>query len=84
MPIDRRHDDFNDTFMEQRIQKLNNPEQSGMEVSLPFGTEPLRTTAPVTLPGERVSFTSSDFRVKSPDVQSRARPKTKGVIIFNA
>ena len=32
----RRHDNFLERFMEQRIQKLNNPEQAGMEKSLPF------------------------------------------------
>ena len=35
-------------FVGQRIQKLNNPEQAGMEDTLPFPIEPLRT-APVTL-----------------------------------
>ena len=47
--MDRRPDDFYERFMEQRIQKINNPGQSGMEDSLPFPTEPIRT-APVTLP----------------------------------
>ena len=59
VPMDRRHDDFYEKLMGQRIQKINNPEQSGMEDSLPFPIEPLRT-APVTLPQKRVSNTSSD------------------------
>ena len=36
LPMDRRHDDFYEKLMEKRIQKINNPEQSGMEDSLPF------------------------------------------------
>ena len=51
VPIDRRHDDFHERFMEQRIQKLNSSEQPGMEDSLPFPIEPLRK-APTTLPEE--------------------------------
>ena len=39
--MDRRRDDFYERFMEQRIKKLNNPEPSGMEDSLPFLFEPL-------------------------------------------
>ena len=57
VPMDRRHDDFYERFMEQRIQKVKNPEQSGMEDSRPFSIEPLRL-APVTLPQKRVSNTS--------------------------
>ena len=60
VPMDRRHDDFYERFMEQRIQKLKNSEQPGMEDYLPFPIEPLRT-APVTLPGKRVSIISSDW-----------------------
>ena len=40
VPMDRRYDDFYERFMEQRVQKLNNPEKSGMEESLPFPSEP--------------------------------------------
>ena len=36
VPMDRRHDHFYESFKERRIQKLNKPEQSGMEESLPF------------------------------------------------
>ena len=56
--MDRHHDDFYERLMEQQIQKLNNPEQSGMENSLPFPIEPPRT-APVTLPQKGVSKTSN-------------------------
>ena len=75
VPMDRRHDDFYERFIEQRFQKLNNSEQPSMEDSLPFPIEPLRT-APVTLPQKRVSNTSSDSGVNSPHVLSPAMPTT--------
>ena len=59
VPMDQRHNDFYERFMEQRIQEINKAEQSGMEDSLPFPTEHLGT-APVSLPQKRVSNTSSD------------------------
>ena len=59
--------------MEQRLHKINNPEQFGMVDSLPSPFEPLRT-APVTLPQKRVSNTSSDSGVNSPQVLSPAMP----------
>ena len=71
VPMDRSHDDFNERFLEQRIQKLNNAEESDMEDSFPFPIEPLRT-APVTLPPKRVSKTSSDSGVNSLRVLSPA------------
>ena len=46
-----------------------------MEDSLPFLIEPLRT-APVTLPQKRVSNTSSDSGVNTPQVLSPATPVT--------
>ena len=49
VPMDRRPDDFYERFMEQQFQKINNPEQSSMEDSLPFPVEPLRTV-PAILP----------------------------------
>ena len=61
--------------MEQGIQKFNHPSQSGMEESLPFPFEPLRT-APVSLPQKRVSNTSSDSGVNSTYVLSAAMPIT--------
>ena len=75
VPMDRRHDNFCERFMEQRIQKLNNTEPPGMEDSLPFPIEPLRI-APVTFPQKRVSNTSSDSGVHSPHVLSPAMPIT--------
>ena len=71
VPLDRRHDDFYERFMEQRFQKINNREQSSMEDSFPFPIAPLRA-APVTLPPKRVSNISSDSRVNSPhDLSSK-------------
>ena len=75
VPMDRRHDDFYESFMEQRIQKLNNSEQTSLEDSLRFPIEPPRTP-PVTLPRKRVSNTSSDSGVNSPHVLSPAIPVT--------
>ena len=75
VPMDRRHDDFYEKVMEQRFQKINNPEQAGMEDSLPIPIEPLRT-APVTHPQKRVSNTSIDSGVNSPHVLSPAMPVT--------
>ena len=75
VPMDKRHDKFYERFMEQRIQKINNPEQSGKEDSLTFPFELLRT-APVTLPQKRFSNTSSDSGVISPHVLSPAMPIT--------
>ena len=57
--------------MEQRVQKMNNLEQSDMEGSLPFPIDPLRP-APASLPQKRVSNTSSDSGVNSPHVLSPA------------
>ena len=59
VPMDRRHDDFYERFVEQRIQEINKAEQSGMEDFLPFPTEHL-STPPVSLPQKRISNTSSD------------------------
>ena len=75
VPMDRLHDDFYERFMEQRIQKINTPEQSGMEDPLPFPIEPLRAI-PVTLPQKRVSNTSSDSGINSTHVLSPAMPVT--------
>ena len=75
VPMDRRHDDFYERFMEQRFQKINSPGPSSMEDSLPFPIEPLRKV-PVTLPQKRVSNTSSDSGVNSPQALSPAMPVT--------
>ena len=61
--------------MDQHIQKINNPGQSGMEDSFQFPFEPLRA-APVALPQKRVSNTSSDSGVNSPHDLSPATPIT--------
>ena len=75
VPMDRNHDDFYESFMAQRIWKLNTSDQPSMEDSLPFLIEPLRTAA-VTLPQKRVSNTSLDSGVNSPHVQSPTMPIT--------
>ena len=75
VPMDRRPDDFYERFMEQRNQKINNPSQYGMEGSLPFPFEPLRT-APVPLPQKRVGNTSSDSGKNYPHVLSPTMPIT--------
>ena len=73
VPMDKRHDVFYERFIEQRIQKINNPGQSGMEDFFPFPIEPL-PAAPVAHPQKRVSKTSSDSGVNSPHVLSPATP----------
>ena len=75
VPMDQRPVDFYERFKEQRIQKINNPEQSSMEDSRPFPIEPLRT-APVPLPRKRVSNTSSYSGVNSPHASSPGTPIT--------
>ena len=75
VPMDRRHDNFYERHLEQRIQMLNQPEHPSMKDSVPFPIEPLRP-APVTLPPKRVSNTSSDSRVNSPLFISPEFPKT--------
>ena len=75
VPMDKRHDDFYERFMEKRLHKRNNPEQFGREGSIPFPIEPLRT-APVTLPQKRVSNTSSDSGGNSRHVLLPAMPVT--------
>ena len=82
VPMDRRRDDFFERFMEQGIQNLNNPEQPGMEDSLPFPNEPL-CRAPARLPGKRVSNTSSDSGVSSPHILSPALPVTPDISQLN-
>ena len=75
VPMDRHLDYFYERFMEQRIQKVNKPGQSGMKESLPIPIEPLRT-APVSFPQKRVSNTSSDSGVNFLHVLSPAMPIT--------
>ena len=59
VPMDRRHDDFYERLMEQRIQKLNNSEQPGMEDSLPFPIEALRAAPTTFLGNESVILAST-------------------------
>ena len=75
VPMDLRHDDFYERFTEQRFQNINNSRQANTEGSLPFPIEPLRA-APATLPQKRVTNTSSDSGVNSPQVVSPAMPVT--------
>ena len=75
VPMDRRHDDFYERFMEKRFQNINRPRKSSMGDSLSFPFEPLRT-ATVTLPQKRVTNTSSDSGVNSPQILSPAMPVT--------
>ena len=75
VPMDKCPDDFYERVMEQRLRKINNFKQFGMEDSLPFPIESLRT-APVILSQKRVSNTSSDSGVNSPQVLSTAMPVT--------
>ena len=67
--MDRRQDNFYARFVEQRIQKLSNPEQLGLEISIPFPIEPLSTFS-TALSRKRISNTSSDSGVNSPHVLS--------------
>ena len=62
---DRRHDDLYERFMEQRLQKLNNPEQPGMDDSLLFPIEP---TVPTASTHKRISNASNVSGVNFPRV----------------
>ena len=73
VPMDQRLDDFYERFMEQRLQKRNNPRQASTEDSLPFPIAPLRAAS---APQKRVSNTSSDSGVNSAQVLFPAMPIT--------
>ena len=75
VPMDRRFGDFYHKFMDQRVQKINNPGPSDMEYSVPFPIQPLHR-APVTPQQKRVSNTSSGCGVNSPHVLTPAMPIT--------
>ena len=79
VPVDQRHDNFSEKFMQQRSQKLNKSEQPGMENTVPFPIEPIRA-APSTLPRKRVSNTSSDSGVNAPSVLSSAMLVTPDIL----
>ena len=66
-------------FMEQWIQKLHNSEQTGTEDCFPFPIVPHRS-APTTFPKKRVSNTSSDSGVNSPQVLLPAMPVTPDIL----
>ena len=61
VPMDRRHGDVYERFMEQAVKKLNTPEHSSVEDSLPVFFKPWRN-----VPKRSVSNTSSYSGVKSP------------------
>ena len=75
VPTDRRHENFCGRFMEQRIQKLNNPKQPGVEDCLPFSIELLRAV-PAALPRRQFSNISRDSRVNSLQALSPEMPVT--------
>ena len=75
VPVNRRHKNFYENFMEQRIRKPNNPKPPGMHEPLPFQRQPLRTASTVIRP-KRVSNTSSDSGNHSPHVLSPVMPIT--------
>ena len=75
VPMDRLHDDFYRSFVEQRMQKIDDTEQPGIENTLPFPFEPLRTTL-TTFPRNQISSTGIDSGVNSPLVLSPAMPVT--------
>ena len=69
----RRHRQLFERFMEQRHQKLNNPENPAIVESLQFPIRPL-STALTILPSKSISNISSDSGVNSPHVLSLAMP----------
>ena len=73
IPLDKRHDDFYERFMERRIQKLNDPDPFVRNDSTPFPIVPLpsSTTAGTT---KRISNTSVDSGVNSPAMLSHSQP----------
>ena len=73
VPMDRRHDNFSEKHMEQRIQKINNLEKFGTEDSLPFRIERLRTVPPAP-PQKRIINTSINSGVNSPPILPPATP----------
>ena len=75
LPMDRRHDYCYEKFVEQRIQKLNYPEQFDMEDSL-LSQFLLNLFVQLRLQQKRVSNTGSDSGVTSPHVLSTAIPTT--------
>ena len=73
VPMDKRHDDFYERFMEKRYQTIKNSERPSTEDTLAFPVESLRT-APTAVPRKRTSNTSSDSGVNSPQNISTSTP----------
>ena len=64
VPSDTHRGDFYEQFMEPRVQKLNNPNDTATDDSIPFPIVPL-SSAPTVLPTKRISNTSDDSGVNS-------------------
>ena len=73
IPSDERHDELYEQFMEQRIEKLKDPDPVVRNDSIPFPITPLApaTTAITT---ERISNTNIDSGVNSPPLLSPSQP----------
>ena len=75
VPVDRRHDNLYERFIEQRVQKFNNLDQSSVSDFIPIPIELFRTV-PTAHPRKLISNTSSDSGVNSPQTLSPAIPVT--------
>ena len=64
VPSDTHRDEFYERFMKRRVQKLNNPNDTATDDSIPFPIVPL-SSAPTVLPTKRISNTSDDSGVNS-------------------
>ena len=54
--------DFHESFMERRLQKLNDPKKIATDISIRFHVVPL-SSAPTALPTKRISNTGDDSGV---------------------
>ena len=70
VPSDHQNDNFYERFMERRTRYLNNPSMTGVQDSLPFPIEPLRSISSTNKP-KRFSTHSNDSRNTSPLASSR-------------
>ena len=75
LPPKKRHDKFFERFLAQQIGTKNIPIEPLIEDSIPFPIEPI-PIAPTVTSQKRVSTTSSDSRVCSPQVFSPISPLT--------
>ena len=64
VPSDTHRDDFYERFMERRVQKQNNPNDTATDDSTPFPKVPL-SSAPTVRRTKRISNTSDDSGVNS-------------------